>query len=56
MKLKELLVRIFDYNRNNKTDWYEFLFGTIFMILYVGVIIGFVILIQYLIDKIGLYL
>ena len=36
------------------TIWYEFLFGTIFMILYAGFIIGTIILISLFLNKIGL--
>jgi len=54
MKLKEILVRIFDYNRNNKTERYELVFGTIFMVLYVSFVIGCITLIGLFLNKIGL--
>ena len=54
MKFKEILVRIFDYNRNGKTDWYELLFGTIFMVLYVSFVMGCIIVISLVLNKMGL--
>ena len=42
-ELKDILVRIFDYNRNGKVDWYEFVLGSLFMLIYWGIIIGIII-------------
>ena len=50
MKLKEILVRIFDYNRNGKVEFKEFVYGMIFMSLYWGIIIGLIIIMVKLLD------
>ena len=54
MKFKEILIRIFDYNRNGKADWYELVFGTIFMLIYVSFVIGCIVIISLVLDKIRL--
>ena len=43
--LKDILVRIFDYNRNGKVEWHELIFGSLFMLIYWGVIFGIIIFI-----------
>jgi len=50
MKLKEILIRVFDYNRNNKVDWFEPLIGFIFISVYWLVIIGTIIFLSKLLD------
>ena len=50
MKLKDILTRIFDYNRNNKVDWYELLLGTFFMMIYLGIVLTGVIFTNQLIS------
>tara|TARA_Y100000310_G_scaffold124775_1_gene123580 strand:- start:283 stop:471 length:189 start_codon:yes stop_codon:yes gene_type:complete len=38
-KLKKIFVIFFDYNRNNKVELWEFLFGTLFPLTFYGIVV-----------------
>jgi len=49
--LKDIFVKVFDYNRNGKVEFTEFLLGSLCMLIYWFCILGSIISVSFLLGK-----